>query len=155
SDYKLLQSCHALQTAVNKLLSLPLGLGNLRLSAEEANLTKNLCDMLAVFKEVTKAFQTDDVLLIMDVIPAYDQLQWEICAMSNDTSLPSICRVVAHATYLMTRKYYSRLDECKAYFFAIILCPNRKLQWFHDRGWTQSDVTQILDMIKQCFLEKF
>ncbi|KAI0662356.1 ribonuclease H-like domain-containing protein, partial [Cubamyces menziesii] len=155
SDYKLLQSYHALQTAVDKLLSLPLGLGNLRLSAEEANLTKNLRDMLAPVEEVTKAFQTDDVPLIMDVIPAYDQLQRDFCAMSNDTSLPSICRVAAHAAYLMTRKYYSRLDECEAYFFAIVLCPDRKLQWFYNHGWTQSDVAQILNMIKRRFLEKF
>ena len=55
----------------------------------------------------------------MDVIPAYDQLQQDFRVMEDDITLPSICRVAAHAAYLMTQKYYSRLDECEAYFIAI------------------------------------
>lgn len=55
----------------------------------------------------------------MDVIPAYDQLQRDFYAMANTTTLPPICRVAAHSAYLMTRKYYSRLEECDAYFLSI------------------------------------
>lgn len=55
----------------------------------------------------------------MNVIPAYDQLQQDFKVMEDDTMLPSICRVAAHAAFLMTQKYYSRLDECEAYFVVI------------------------------------
>lgn len=48
SDFRLLQSYHALRVAVDKLLDLPLNLGNLRLTAEEQLLSDNLRDMLAV-----------------------------------------------------------------------------------------------------------
>ena len=55
----------------------------------------------------------------MDVVPAYDLLQRDFHTMANDETLPGVCRVAAHAAYLMTRKYYNRLDECEAYFLAI------------------------------------
>lgn len=55
----------------------------------------------------------------MEVIPAYDQLQQDFKAMEDDTTLPAVCRVAAHAAYLMTQKYYSHVDECEAYFIAI------------------------------------
>ena len=48
SDHALLLSYHALRDAVDRLLALPLSLGNLRLSEEEWNLSTNLRDMLQV-----------------------------------------------------------------------------------------------------------
>lgn len=112
----------------------------------------------------------------MDVIPAYDQLQQDFKVMEDDMTLAPVCCVTAHAAVLMTHKYYSRLDNCEAYFIAIgmssienalyitnpdslhlltVMCPDRKLQWFFDNDWSLEDIVQICDIVMQRFYEKF
>ncbi|KAI0721754.1 hypothetical protein C8Q72DRAFT_955599 [Fomitopsis betulina] len=91
----------------------------------------------------------------MDVIPAYDQLQQDFKVMEDDMTLAPVCCVTAHAAVLMTHKYYSRLDNCEAYFIAIVMCPDRKLQWFFDNDWSLEDIVQIRDIVMQRFYEKF
>ncbi|KAL7281339.1 hypothetical protein ACG7TL_004648 [Trametes sanguinea] len=56
SDYRLLQSYHALRVAVDRLLALPVNFSNLRLTTEEQLLSDNLRDMLAPIEDATKAF---------------------------------------------------------------------------------------------------
>ncbi|KAI0326822.1 hypothetical protein GY45DRAFT_1379241, partial [Cubamyces sp. BRFM 1775] len=165
SDYRLLQSYHALRVAVGKLLDLPLNLGNLRLTAQEQVMADNLRDMLVPIEEVTKIFQAGKIPLLMDVIPTYDLLQRDFHAMADDSTLPPICRVAAYAAYLMTRKYYTRLEECDAYYLSIgqpyslhpsaVMCPHRKLWWFTSNGWAHDDIAQIRDTALRRFDEKF
>ncbi|TFY60820.1 hypothetical protein EVJ58_g4907 [Rhodofomes roseus] len=81
----------------------------------------------------------------MHVIPAYDQLQQDFKVIANKTTLPAVCRVAAHAAFLMTRKYYGHL----------VMCPDRKLQWFADNDWPLQDIIQIRDIVIKKFYKKF
>ena len=39
--------------------------------------------------------------------------------MKNNTTLPNVCRVAAHAGFLTTCKYYSQFNYCEAYTTAV------------------------------------
>ncbi|KAI0070265.1 hypothetical protein K474DRAFT_1609013, partial [Panus rudis PR-1116 ss-1] len=156
TEHALLMSYHALRIAIEKLIEVrDLKLSALRLTPEEWQLSSDLCDMLAPVHEVTKVFQQRDVPLIVDVIPAYNQLQRDFQAMADCEDLPNVCRVAAYSGYLMTRKYYKRTDECDAYVISIVMCPDRKLQWFLENGWSAEDVQHITQKVVRRFYEMF
>lgn len=39
--------------------------------------------------------------------------------MEGNTTLPNVCRVAAHAGYLVTCKYYNLVNMCEAYTTAV------------------------------------
>ncbi|KAH9832092.1 uncharacterized protein C8Q71DRAFT_281482 [Rhodofomes roseus] len=64
--------------------------------------------------------------------------------MVNLPTLPNVCRVAAHAGYLVSRRYFSRLFvECDAYTTAIVMCPDCKLHWFVQHQWPVDAIEMV------------
>ncbi|KAI0726111.1 ribonuclease H-like domain-containing protein [Fomitopsis betulina] len=145
-------SSHALQPAIIAVLQLrDLKLNAMKLTPQEWKLSTDLWDMLDCIHELIQHFQQDDVPLIIDVYPAFDQLQQDFLAMEGNTTLPNVCRVAAHAGYLVTCKYYNLFNMCEAYTTAVVMCPNRKLQWFIDRNWSDEALEIIRTRARVAF----
>jgi hypothetical protein len=80
-------------------------------------------------------------------------------------SLPNSIRVAAQAALLLIDKYFSLTDECEVYAIAIgnhigcyfvmifnavfilVMCPDRKLKWFKDRGRTTAQIEDIRKLV--------
>lgn len=63
-------------------------------------------------------FQSD-VALVIDVLPAFYDLDFRLQKMTEDTTLAPVCRVAAHAARLQCDKYYDLLSECEATSFSL------------------------------------
>lgn len=99
--------------------------------------------------------------------------------MRDNTTLPSVCRVAAHAAYLATCKYVTLIGECDAYTIAIgvwcstlnmqhfcisrlihcsvllVMCPDKKLHWFYSNGWPRDEVELIRQQVIETFNRRF
>lgn len=65
-----------------------------------------------------KVFQSGSALII-DVLPAFLDIEIRLARMSEDTSLAPICRVAAHAGHLQAQKYLDLFGECEAVAFSL------------------------------------
>lgn len=101
------------------------------------------------------------VTLIIDVLPVFLDLELRLQSMSNDARLLPVCRVAAHAGLLQCQKYFILFQECEAVAFSngrymhihvlcestlttqSVCCPDRKLQWFRDRGWSDDHINKL------------
>ncbi|EPS98928.1 hypothetical protein FOMPIDRAFT_1148218, partial [Fomitopsis schrenkii] len=156
SDYRLLMSSHALKAAIESLLKIrDLKLNAMVLTPQEWKLSTDLRDMLDAFHRLTQLFQRGDIPLIVEVYPAFAQLQHDLCLMRDNTTLPSVCRVAAHAAYLATCKYVTLIGECDAYTIAIVMCPDKKLHWFYSNGWPRDEVELIRQQVIETFNRRF
>jgi hypothetical protein len=79
---------------------------------------------------------------------------------------PDVIRVAAHAAILVYEKYVPKLHECEIYAISIglLLCfspysvdvthdfsvmsPDKKLAWFNHHGYTESEVLDIRDTVR-------
>ncbi|GBE85907.1 hypothetical protein SCP_0804310 [Sparassis crispa] len=61
--------------------------------------------------------------------------------------LPPVVRVAAHAALLLSNKYYALTDECEAYRISIVMCPDKKLDYFMKRGWSPEDVEDAKKLV--------
>lgn len=76
------------------------------------------CLSIKPFKRIMKVFQSGTALII-DVLPAFLDIEIRLSNMSKDMSLAPICRVAAHAGLLQCQKYLILFDECEAVAFAV------------------------------------
>lgn len=99
------------------------------------------------------------VTLIIDVLPVFLDLELRLQSMSNDARLLPVCRVAAHAGLLQCQKYFILFQECEAVAFSNgqyisilhelmlrtrpVCCPDRKLAWFRDRGWSDDQIDKL------------
>lgn len=78
-----------------------------------------------------------------------------------------VARVAAHAGLLLLEKYHSLTDECEIYCIAIGTCPSclayfmstcslftltamspdRKLDWFRNKGWSKAEIKEVRCLI--------
>ncbi|KAJ7659488.1 hypothetical protein B0H17DRAFT_902313, partial [Mycena rosella] len=95
----------------------------------------------------TKLFSKKETPLTHTVIPMFEDLEPALTKIKSDTEMPNIIRVAAHAASLVLDKYHSLSDECEVYPVAIVMCPDKKLQWFVKRGWKTEDIEDIRRMV--------
>src|SRR5258708_1646355 len=87
--------------------------------------------------------------------------------------LPNSIQVTAQAALLLINKYFSLTDECEVYAIAIgnhvgcyfvtifnavfipVMCPDRKLKWFKDRGHTTGQINDIHKLVINCWEESY
>ncbi|TFK18197.1 hypothetical protein FA15DRAFT_603730 [Coprinopsis marcescibilis] len=55
----------------------------------------------------------------------------------------------------MVDKYTVFTEECEIYYITIVMCPNRKIEWFKNRGFTQQQVKQIQMLVLKRWTESF
>ncbi|EIM79011.1 uncharacterized protein STEHIDRAFT_164101 [Stereum hirsutum FP-91666 SS1] len=155
SEFDCLTSSRAFADASKAITSnKDLKLQTFKLTVEQNNLANDLHDMLSAFKTITSLFQSGATLII-EVLPAFHDLDVRLKMMANDVTLAPVCRVAAYAAHLQCDKYYDLFSECEAVAFCIACCPDRKLQWFRDRGWNEVQIAKlrqdIIDRFRSCY----
>ncbi|KAJ7231225.1 hypothetical protein C8J57DRAFT_1036550, partial [Mycena rebaudengoi] len=110
------------------------------LTPEQWKLAKQLCLVLQVFEDITQLFSQAEVPLVYEVIPMLEALKDELTNMRDDADLPTVIRIAAIAALLVIGKYYALSDDTEVYRIAIIMCPDKKLEWFQTNpGWRSED----------------
>ncbi|KAF6753990.1 hypothetical protein DFP72DRAFT_813346 [Ephemerocybe angulata] len=139
-----------------------------RLTDSQWKLAGDLADALEVFDELSRMFSAASVPLIVDVIPAFEDLKLSLTAIRDDiqeddgddedtdpdSEVSPVMRVAAQAALLMVEKYYALTWDCPIYYIAIVMCPDRKLQWFKNQaGYSQEKLKKIKKMVIEAFGE--
>ncbi|KAJ7504698.1 hypothetical protein B0H11DRAFT_2221432 [Mycena galericulata] len=78
--------------------------------------------------------EVKDVLGIFPVIPMIEDIE------------DALKRII-NSAFPVLQKYHSLTDDCEVYKIAIVMCPDKKLQWFKDRGWTREDVEELRSLV--------
>ncbi|KAF8891068.1 hypothetical protein CPB85DRAFT_1230950, partial [Mucidula mucida] len=125
-----------------------------RLTESQWNLAAELCDLLEIFIAPTKEFLKNETPLIAKVIGILNNIKHNLkyIAESKKTlagalSSPVIC-ITAHAGVLIAEKYLALTSECKIYNIAIVLSPDKRLQWFTPaHGYSAVDVEKIKNTV--------
>ncbi|KAK7034395.1 hypothetical protein R3P38DRAFT_3185246 [Favolaschia claudopus] len=132
-----------------------LKLGSYKFTARQKTLAVELETILEVLDGPTKLFQSQNRPLIVDVIPEMEDLDYMLRSINESSDLSNVTRVAAYAGLLVLRKYYALLDDCEAYRIAIVMCPDRKLQWFRERGWKDDQISEIRSLVIRRFTESY
>ncbi|KAJ6600177.1 hypothetical protein B0H10DRAFT_1824761, partial [Mycena sp. CBHHK59/15] len=123
---------------------------------EQWALAKQLCQALVVFEDITLLFLQAEVPLIYEVIPMLEALEDELTNMRNDASLPAVIRIAAIAALLVVGKYYALSDDADVYRIAIIMCPDKKLEWFQTNpGWRPEDRLEADHVVRRRWAETY
>ncbi|KAJ6545063.1 hypothetical protein DFH09DRAFT_1509464, partial [Mycena vulgaris] len=126
------------------------------LTPEQWVLAKQLCQALAVFEDITLLFSQAEVPLVYEVIPMLEALEDELTNMRNDAALPAVIRIAAIAALLVVGKYYALSDDTDVYRIAIIMCPDKKLEWFQTNpGWRPEDRLEADRVVRHRWAETY
>ncbi|KAG8756943.1 hypothetical protein FRC11_004911 [Ceratobasidium sp. 423] len=109
------------------------------LDTEQWSITEQLGLVLEVFKEPTDWMSWSGVPLVSEVIPELLTVRDRLYDVRDDTfqqNLHPTVRVAAEASLLVFEKYMGlMLEESDVHVIAIVMCPDRKLKWYTDRGY--------------------
>ncbi|KAF7341582.1 putative AC transposase [Mycena sanguinolenta] len=156
SEYNCLRTRRLLQPAVDVLLAdKTLKLSLYAYNKRQERLSVELETVLELLQAPSKVFQGKNRPLIVEVIPEMEDLDFSLNEIVNARDMSNVTRVAAFAGLLVLRKYYALLDECEAYRIAIVLCPDRKLQWFRDRMWTDEQIADLRSLVVRRFTESY
>ncbi|TEB22898.1 hypothetical protein FA13DRAFT_1640620, partial [Coprinellus micaceus] len=124
-----------------------------RLTDGQWTITKELVEALAIFEEPSRLFSTASVPLIVDVLPAFDDLRVSLEGLRDYEEAPisPVLQVAAEAALLMVDKYEKLSWDCDIYYVAVVMCPDRKLQWFKDRDYDRKTLKYIRELVIKCF----
>ncbi|KAF5345972.1 hypothetical protein D9756_010932 [Leucocoprinus leucothites] len=116
-----------------------------RLSADQWKIVTDLLPVLEIFKEATDLFSKAEVPLIVDAFPLLLDIQTYLVNVheDDDDELSPVIHIAAQAAISMVNKYITLCEECEIYFIAIVMCPDRKLQWFKDNGFSCAVISQL------------
>ncbi|KAF5354023.1 hypothetical protein D9756_006943 [Leucocoprinus leucothites] len=115
------------------------------LSADQWKIVTDLLPVLEIFKEATDLFSKAEVPLIVDAFPLLLDIRTylvNVCE-DDDDELSPVIRIAAQAAISMLNKYITLCEECEIYFITIVMCPDRKLQWFKDNGFSCAVISQL------------
>ncbi|TEB34431.1 hypothetical protein FA13DRAFT_1753516 [Coprinellus micaceus] len=124
-----------------------------RLTDGQWTITKELVEALAIFEEPSHLFSTASVPLIVDVLPAFDDLRVSLKGLRDYEEAPisPVLQVAAEAALLMVDKYEKLSWDCDIYYVAVVMCPDRKLQWFKDRDYDRKTLKYIRELVIKHF----
>ncbi|KAE9384112.1 hypothetical protein BT96DRAFT_757860, partial [Gymnopus androsaceus JB14] len=157
SEYECLTTALMLRAPAEKLVK-SLNLKAFKLSEKQYKLAVDLSDILECLQAPTKLFLRRDGSrpLISEVIPAMEDLREQLETASKDIDLPDVCCVAAHAGWLVLDKYYNIVSECENLtIFLAVMCPDRKLKWFEERGRSATQLQRIRERVVTRFQETF
>ncbi|KAK6971893.1 putative AC transposase [Favolaschia claudopus] len=156
SEYNCLRTRRILVPAVDALIAdKNLKLGAYKFTGLQKTLALELETVLEALEGPIKHFQNKNRPLIVDVIPEMEDLDFILEAISGASDQANVTRVAAYAGLLVLRKYYALLDDCEAYRIAIVMCPDRKLQWFRERGWDDGKIAGLRSLVVRRFTESY
>ncbi|KAJ7433236.1 hypothetical protein B0H11DRAFT_1939659 [Mycena galericulata] len=104
------------------------------LTSVQWSLAKEVKDVLGIFVPATKLFSKKETPPVQPVIPMIEDIE------------DALKRII-NSAFPVLQKYHSLTDDCEVYKIAIVMCPDKKLQWFKDRGWTREDVEELRSLV--------
>ncbi|KIJ58079.1 hypothetical protein HYDPIDRAFT_103308 [Hydnomerulius pinastri MD-312] len=140
---------------VIKQLTVAAELKSFRLTDGQWPLAGTLADILSLLSDPTKLFSRAEVPLIPNSVPMLTRLEGGLRSVSNDAELPPVIHVAAYAGVLLSEKYYNVMDECEVYRIAIVMSPDKKLQWFTANGYSSAVVAQICALVVSRWQENY
>ncbi|KAJ7609620.1 hypothetical protein FB45DRAFT_347701 [Roridomyces roridus] len=156
SEYQCLQTRRIIGKAVDKLIQNPnLKLGGYAFNKRQGKLALELETLLEVIDIPSQMFQSKNRPLITEVLPYMDDLDYMLNNITEAHDLCDTTRVAACAGLRVLRKYFALLDECEAYRIAIVMCPDRKLQWFRGRKWDDAQIADLRSLVVRRFNESY
>ncbi|KAJ4497318.1 hypothetical protein C8R41DRAFT_894690 [Lentinula lateritia] len=124
-----------------------------RLNALQWPLAKELRNLLKIFLDATNAFSRKETPLIGEAVELLEDIIHSLKTIRDSEFSPNgnlvspIIRVAAHSGVLVAEKYFKLLNECEVYVIAMVMSPEKKLQWFSNCGWSQEKVAEITEHI--------
>ncbi|KAJ7157567.1 hypothetical protein C8R43DRAFT_948954 [Mycena crocata] len=100
-------------------------LGSFKLTDAQWLLLKEIIHVLMLFDAPTKPFSKKETRVVDPAIAS------------------PVIRIAAHVLLLVLQKDHSLTDQCEVYRLAIVMCPDKELQWYKDRGWTDEAVEEV------------
>ncbi|KAF9037433.1 hypothetical protein BDP27DRAFT_1245195, partial [Rhodocollybia butyracea] len=125
-----------------------LKLSSYRLSQAQWPLAKELRNVLKIFLGATLAFSRKETPLVNEAVELMEDILLKLRTIRDSTTGPNgkpvspIIRVAAHSGVLVAEKYYKLFGDCEIYAIAIVMSPEKKLQWFTKRGWSEEDIAK-------------
>ncbi|KAG2342538.1 hypothetical protein BDR05DRAFT_886329, partial [Suillus weaverae] len=90
--------------------------------------------------ELTNLFSKANVPLIYEVIPMLEKLEHALDRIYNAEDESPVVRIATQAALQVVGKYYALADDNEVYRIAIIMCPDKKLEWFEKNpDWHAND----------------
>ncbi|KAF8901916.1 hypothetical protein CPB84DRAFT_1679335, partial [Gymnopilus junonius] len=117
-----------------------------RLSESQWNLAGDVQDVLLLFKDITLLFSQAEVPLIVDVIPTLFTLRDSLQAAANDDNTqdtPAVIRIASYAGVLLINKYMDLIWDCEIYVLAIVMCPDRKMNYLKNFKLSAAQLREI------------
>ncbi|KEP46987.1 hAT family dimerization protein [Rhizoctonia solani 123E] len=153
SDFECLESHRDLRICIEGLIGDPSNnLEHLRLGDYEWLLLNQVVRVLKIFKEVTSVFSQAEVPLVHEVVPIFVSIRRKLeFVRDKKLDFEPIIRIAAHSSLLVLDKYMDLFEDSEVYWIALVMCPNYKLQWLRDNGFTESDIGAVRDLIIRRF----
>ncbi|KAE9383088.1 hypothetical protein BT96DRAFT_961105 [Gymnopus androsaceus JB14] len=132
-----------------------------RLTEAQWSLSNELRNLLKIFLAATLAFSRKETPLVHESVELLEDIIRSLRSVRDSISSPKgkpispIIRVAAHSGILVAEKYFKLFGECEVYAIAIVMSPEKKLQWFGSRGWSQEEITQVTERVLKRWSESY
>ncbi|KAJ3749712.1 hypothetical protein EV360DRAFT_56900 [Lentinula raphanica] len=127
------------------------GLFEYRLEDEEWEAISGLTATLKLLKDATMFFSSNAVS-VAQVIPAMDAIDEALASGMIDNQ--AVSQPIHHALAIGKKtmnKYYALTDDSDIYRMAIILHPQRKLNYFTNANWTQDWIDSVVEITRRAW----
>ncbi|GBE85873.1 hypothetical protein SCP_0803950 [Sparassis crispa] len=87
-----------------------------------------------------------------------ERLEHQLTAVRDDAEmeLPAVIRIAAQASLLVVGKYYALTDDTDVYRIAIVMCPDKKLEWFNKNpDWRSEDRAEAARILQARWTEAY
>ncbi|KAI6045222.1 hypothetical protein EDC04DRAFT_2598822 [Pisolithus marmoratus] len=103
-----------------------------------------------LFEELTLRFSSANVPLVHEVIPMLECLEHMMTRVRDAPCELPVIRIAAKAALLMIGKYYALTDDSEVYRIAIVMCPDRKAEWFDKNpDWHPEDRLTVRQVVRE------
>ncbi|KAG2047110.1 hypothetical protein BDR06DRAFT_898032, partial [Suillus hirtellus] len=117
---------------------------------------QRLLILFKIFNKVTNLFSKANVPLIYEVIPMLKHLEHALDQIYNAKDEPPVIWIAAQAALQVVGKYYALTDDNEVCHIAIIMCPEKKLEWFKKNlDWHKRDCMEAKQIVQQCWDESY
>ncbi|KAJ7720701.1 hypothetical protein B0H16DRAFT_1335916, partial [Mycena metata] len=156
ADFDCLNTHSIFRVAVEQLTATSaLKLSAFRLTDKQWELVDEVSDLLSLFEEMTLHFSQSTTPLISDSVGALEDLVTSLKNVRDDEEASDVVRVAACAGVMVAEKYISLTEECEVYSIAIVMSPDKKLDWFRRRQWTSDDIERVKNLTIERWEESY
>jgi hypothetical protein len=111
-----------------------------------------------IFNDFTLLFSHAEVPLVHQVVLMMEDLEHSLDSVWNQMhqQLPAVIRIAAKAALHVLGKYYALSDDSEVYHIAIVMCPDKKVQWFKSNpDWCPEDAQEVQHIVTQWWTDSY